>query len=280
MRSFYFKFIKSCFIPVYFSILGCWSIVTGSNEVVSIQDDFLKKSHKVLVFLPQKYHHSDKRYPVIYLLHGYSGNYKTWSKIVPLKKYADSLQLIFVCPDGNYDSWYLDSPVKPDFKYESFIIKNLISYINKNYRVINGPEGRAICGSSMGGHGALTLLCKHTDLFCAASSISGILDLTLFPDNWNIKKVLGNMAENKQLWNEYSFVNTMKYMTESGRPLFIDCGSSDFALKANRDAHEKLENLKIAHEYYEGIGNHSPSYTKKRFTEHIRFLTGYLRAAY
>ena len=73
----------------------------------------------------------------MYLLHGYSGNYAQWIHHAPqLKQKADELQMIFICPDGGYGSWYLNSPVDTTFQYETFISKELISYIDANYKTI------------------------------------------------------------------------------------------------------------------------------------------------
>jgi S-formylglutathione hydrolase FrmB len=275
------KLIKvSLVIPLLLAILVNSCGIYGFDYVVKIPDDNQKKKHKALIILPNNYKYCQKRFPVIYLLHGYGGNHKSWPRIVPLKKYADSLQLIFVCPDGNYDSWYIDSPVRDDYKYESFLKKKMIPFVDSNYRVISSPDGRAICGSSMGGHGALTIICKNPDLFCAASSISGILDLTLFPFSWNIRDVLGSFYENEKLWFEYSFLFILKELSKSRKPILIDCGLSDFALKSNREAHIRLDSLKIEHEYSENPGDHSPAYIKKRFFEHLRFLTRHLQSAY
>lgn len=275
------EFLKATLIiPVLLAIFVNSCLTYGSDGVVKIPDIKQKKRHKALIVLPQNYNYCQKKFPVIYLLHGYGGNHKSWSRIIPLKKYADSLQVIFVCPDGNYDSWYIDSPVRDDYRYESLITKKVIPFVASNYRVIKSPNGRAICGTSMGGHGALTILCRNPELFCAASSISGILDLTQFPLKWTIKKVLGSFDKNEKLWAEHSFLFTLKELSSSRKPVYIDCGLSDFALQANRQAHNKLDSLNIEHEYSENPGDHSHAYIKKRFGEHLRFLTRYLQAAY
>lgn len=263
-----------------FAILFLLLSVPFSKDVISIPDEFKKKDHKATIILPDKYHYSNMKYPVIYLLHGYGGNHSMWSRIVPLEKYSDSCQIIFVCPDGNFDSWYIDSPIKPDSKYESYIIETVIPFIDKKYRSISETEGRAICGSSMGGHGALTLICRHPNTFCAASSISGILDLTQFPENWNIKRILGDMNNNKQIWIENSFLGTMINLCVSKKPVLIDCGLSDFALQVNRTAHKKLDSLKVFHYYNERSGNHSAVYSQKVFKDHLNFLKRYLKSAY
>ena len=92
------------------------------------------------------------------------------------------------------NSWYFDSPVLKDFQYESFYTKTLVPYIDAHYRTVASRQGRAITGLSMGGHGALFLAMRHTDLFGACGSMSGGVDIRPFPLNWNIPDVLGEMA--------------------------------------------------------------------------------------
>jgi len=89
----------------------------------------------------------------VYLLHGYSGDYLTWTRVAPLDEYADRYHVVFVCPDGNFNSWYMDSPVRADSKFESYIVDDVVPFIDKNYRTWAQARGRAIIGSSMGGHG-------------------------------------------------------------------------------------------------------------------------------
>ena len=77
------------------------------------------------------------RLPVIYLLHGYSGNYAQWPATAPqLSKEADDLGILFVSPDGGYDSWYFDSPVDSSVRYETFMTKELIPYIDAHYPTV------------------------------------------------------------------------------------------------------------------------------------------------
>ncbi len=74
--------------------------------------------------------------PVIYLLHGHGGNAKTWIGLKPnLPEIADRYGIIFVCPDGK-NSWYWDSPVNPSYRYETFVAKELVNYIDANYPTI------------------------------------------------------------------------------------------------------------------------------------------------
>jgi S-formylglutathione hydrolase FrmB len=134
------------------------------------------RTMKYNIVLPEKYEHSTDRYPVLYLLHGFSSNYRAWARLgVP--EYARRYDLIVVMPDvGN--SWYVNWMTSEDGqknRWEDYIIKDLIGHIDATYRAIARKEGRAINGLSMGGYGALMLGLKHPDLFCSIGSHSGAL---------------------------------------------------------------------------------------------------------
>ncbi|MBN1979930.1 MAG: esterase family protein [Chitinivibrionales bacterium] len=251
--------------------------VAATFEKVSITNKALRKKLEALVVLPQKYRDSTAvRFPVVYLLHGYSGTYASYYLVIDLRKYADQYGMILVCPDGNYNSWYLDSPLRKASKFDTYITSEVVSYIDSCYRTIADMSGRAILGSSMGGHGALTLLARHPDLFCCGSSISAILDLTAFPDKWDIEKVLGPYAKNKEVWAQHSFVTLVENLNDSlgrnKRCIMIDCGTSDFALAVNRSCHKLMEEKHIEHSYRERPGSHSYQYVKTVMNDHMKFI--------
>ena len=139
--------------------------------------------------------------PVIYLLHGYGGNAKTWIGVKPdLPQIADEKGIIFVCPDGK-NSWYWDSPKDPSYRYETFVSSELVKYIDGHYKTIADRKGRAITGLSMGGHGAMWNAIRHKDTFGAGGSTSGGVDIRPFPLNWDMSKQLGEFAYNKKVWD-------------------------------------------------------------------------------
>ena len=114
-----------------------------------------------IVVLPRQYfaEGDTTRYPVVYLLNGYSGNHTTWPSIRPdIDSLATVYGMIFVCPDGR-DSWYWDSPKVPEMKMETFITTELIPSVDSLYRTNATREGRAVTGLSMGGQGAI-LICS------------------------------------------------------------------------------------------------------------------------
>lgn len=154
-----------------------------------------------LVYLPAGYDaDATTRFPVLYYLHGLTGDETNWTENGDLAGAADALGLraIVVMPDGD-DSFYTNAvgdydydkcladgsglfiPGQPKHKtcvrhraYETYVIEDLIKEVDGRYRTIATRDGRAIAGLSMGGFGALKLALKHKDLFAAAASHSGV----------------------------------------------------------------------------------------------------------
>ena len=161
------------------------ALFAADVAVIPLPSTVMKKRFQATIVLPASYTGTRLHYPVIYLLHGYSGDHTVWPRIANLKQLADNYQLLFVCPDAE-NSWYCDSRVTTNSKFETYLTIEVISSIDKSYRTWPEMKGRAIVGLSMGGHGALTLLARHPDLYCGAGSIAGIMDLSEFPDNWEL----------------------------------------------------------------------------------------------
>ncbi|MBG6236080.1 S-formylglutathione hydrolase FrmB [Pedobacter sp. CAN_A7] len=233
--------------------------MAASVDTVVTYSESMKKKIKAVVVLPAGYG-GEKRFPTVYLLHGYSGGYADYIRNTPaIKDYADRYQLIIVCADGR-NSWYLDSPVDSTWKYETYVAKELVGWIDKRYSTIADLKGRAIMGLSMGGHGALSLAIKHQDVFGAAGSMSGGLDLRPFPGNWEISKRLGSYALNADSWKENSVMEMIPLLSTHQLALIIDCGEDDFFYPVNLKFHEQLKYNNIAHDFISRPGNHDWKY--------------------
>jgi len=239
----------------------------GNVDTIQIQSNYLKKATKFVVIQPSNQGqqrnqlNTQARYPVVYLLNGYGGDYGQWPITTPqLKKTADDLKIIFVCPDGGIGSWYFDSPIDSSIRYESYITKELVPYVDANFPTKSDPKSRAITGLSMGGHGALYLAIRHSDLFGAAGSTSGGVDFRPFPNRWDIKKALGEYEQNKERWYEYTVMRQVELLKNKQLAMIIDCGIDDFFMPMNRALHEKLLLLKIDHDYIERPGEHNHIY--------------------
>jgi S-formylglutathione hydrolase FrmB len=249
---------------IFILVLLGMQAFAGNVDTIQIQSNYLKKATKFVVIQPSnqgQQKNTQARYPVVYLLNGYGGDYGQWPITTPqLKKTADDLKIIFVCPDGGIGSWYFDSPIDSSIRYESYITKELVHYVDANFPTKTDPKSRAITGLSMGGHGALYLAIRHSDLFGAAGSTSGGVDFRPFPNRWDIKKALGEYEQNKERWYEYTVMRQVELLKNNQLAMIIDCGIDDFFMPMNRALHEKLLQLKIDHDYIERPGEHNHIY--------------------
>jgi len=246
---------------------------SGTIDTVTIQSNTLKKETKVLVISPTNSVNKKESYPVVYLLHGYGGDYKQWNNVAPQLQYqADLHKIIFVCPDGGKGSWYFDSPIDSTIRYESYITKELVPYIDLHFSTQAKASSRAITGLSMGGHGAMYLAIRHGDLFGAAGSSSGGVDFTPFPKKWDISKALGDYLLNKERWQQNTVLYQVNTLKNDQLAIIIDCGVDDFFIDVNRSLHQRLLELKINHEYTERPGGHTSTYWKENIDFQILFF--------
>jgi len=213
------------------------------------------------VILPDSYGTSERQFPVVYLLHGYDGDYRNWIDKTDVETLADLHDIVIVCPDGDKDSWYFDSPVDEDSRYETHVAIEVVQKVDSFYRTIEDSKYRAITGLSMGGHGALFLAARHTDTFGAAGSMSGGVNLVPFVESsWNLDEKLGSFESAPERWKEWSAIHAVSALAGKNMPLIIDCGIEDFFLEVNRELHQRLVDLKIDHDYIEREGSHSWEY--------------------
>ena len=250
-----FKFLL--FVSLFYSI----SICAAQVDTLYIKSKAMKMKVPNLIIKPDTYGAQKEAFPVLYLLHGATDSYTGWLNKVPhIQQLADQYNVIIVCPDGGYTSWYFDSPIDSKMQYETYISKELIKRIDKKYNTKANRNGRAITGLSMGGHGALYLAFKHQDIWGAAGSMSGGVDFRPFPMNWDISKRLGNYAENKKIWEENTVINMVHLLTENHLKLIFECGTKDFFYDGNKRLHAKLLERNIPHDYSERPGAHNWNY--------------------
>ncbi|SDS14593.1 S-formylglutathione hydrolase FrmB [Mucilaginibacter mallensis] len=240
----------------------------------------MHKNIKAVVVKPDDYSTS-KKFPTVYLLHGAGGKYSDWVTNVPdkqtVQKLADLYDIIVVCPDGNVTSWYFDSPVDPAYKYETYISSELVTYIDSHYATIKDRSKRAITGLSMGGHGALYLAFRHQDVFGACGSMSGGVDLTPFPDNWDLAKRLGKYSEYPKRWEENSVINMIYLLTPDKLAITFDCGSSDFFYQVNKNLHEALLEHNIPHDFTVRPGAHTWEYWGNSINYQMLFFSRFFK---
>lgn len=241
-------------------------------DTINVRSDAMDKDVQAVVISPGS---GKTTAPVIYLLHGHGGNAKSWISLKPdLPEIADRYGVMFVCPDGK-NSWYWDSPVDPSYRYETFVSKELVDYIDARYPTVKDRKGRAVTGLSMGGHGAMWLSFRHKDVFGAAGSTSGGVDIRPFPNNWNMAERLGKESENREVWDSHTVVNQVDRLKNGDLALVIDCGYSDFFFEVNNDFHKKLLKYKIDHDFIVRPGAHNGEYWNNSIDYQILFFKKY-----
>jgi len=261
-------------------------------KTVQYDSPSVGRTLKYNVVLPAQYDQTTDRYPVLYLLHGLTGNYANWARMgVP--RYARAYDLIVVMPDGG-NAWYVNWAKTEEGQkndWEDAIIKDMIGHVDATYRTIAKREGRAINGLSMGGYGALTLGLKHPDLFCSIGSHSGALsyarqtadriksgqpprrpnnppsttpvpgiDVPGFssPAERTPKGTVFATPEDCAAYDPFQLV--LKTPKDKLPHVYLDCGTEDRLIESQRAFVKLLDENKIAYVAGESPGAHNGQY--------------------
>lgn len=251
---------------------------TFPADTIEVMSQAMGRIIKNVVVKPQQYFYDvedNNKYPVLYLLHGADGCYNDWSRKADLHRLADQYKVIIVCPDGQ-DSWYFDSPIDPKMQFETYVSKELVSYIDSHYRTLANRYMRAITGLSMGGHGALFLAFRHPDVFWSCGSMSGNMDITQFTDRWHIRARLGNYEDNPQRWHDHAVINQLDKVKncplKPAQNILIDDGLNDIFIKNNIAIHDKMVEMGIDHDFTMRPGRHSWTYWVNSLDYHMMFF--------
>ncbi len=261
-----------------FDLDGYWpgSDVDGKAYVttVAVPASKMNREVKVIYIVPDN-KPAGTDYPVLYLLHGASGNETDWITQKPeLASLANEKGLIIVCPDGN-NSWYWDSPVQSDFQYETFIYKDLVEFTDLNFPTVADRKSRAITGLSMGGQGALWNAIRHKDVFGAVGSMSGGVDVSYddaWATRWSLADRLGSKAANLEVWKAHSIVSQLDKLSDGDLAMYIDCGTEDTFIVVNNILHDELTQRGITHEYSTRPGAHNWNFWKVSIENHLDFF--------
>ena len=277
--------MKSFKILVFVFIL-CSSGMSYAAKVDSLEvvSSAMNKTYKAAVVLPNSYAKSKTSFPVLYLLHGAYGHFGDWLKSTPnkdlVKNLADQYNMIIVMPEGETFSFYLDSPVNKESQFETFITQEVIQKVDKTYRTISNKNGRVITGLSMGGHGALYLSARHPELFCAAGSMSGAVDMGVMLNRDSSAQVIklmepifGDKSDDIKMYEQYAVLNMMDKIKANKLPLIIDCGVDDFLIEPNKELHRRLVYNKVEHDYTERPGAHTWEYWENALPYHVLFFS-------
>jgi S-formylglutathione hydrolase FrmB len=278
-----------CLLTIFLPLASGAQSRTDCNVV---QSRILKQAVHYCVQLPADYDASaakQRRYPVLYFLHGLGQNEQTlfrtggWSLIEDLRRQHKIGDFLVVAPEGGRN-FYINS-ADDSFRYSDFFLQEFIPHIQSRFRIRPGRQSRAITGVSMGGYGALRFAFAHPDLFSAVSAQSAAL-ITQTPQELNtagesnrpLGRLLGpafGQPISLPHWNQNS-VFLLAKKNESGlrrMAIYFNCGQGDdFGFEDGAAAlHKQLQGKDVRHEYHSYPGDHSLTYFLSHMGEVMEF---------
>ena len=260
---------------------------TSAQEQIVFSSPFLQTNDTVLIFTPFGYE-AGNRNPTLFLLHGWSGDYSNWNNRVPLQEVSDKYGFIIVCPDGFYNSWYLNSSNPKGMQWRHFFDQELYPEVQKRYHTT--PDLCFITGLSMGGHGALNIFIDDPSRFRSAGSMSGVMDLRKTSlSATEVAKVLGDFTPDNEYFDSESVINRIDQLQVSNKVqdsettyknnylLVISCGYEDIYSIHSEELSQKCRNLEIPHTLLLTPGNHSWKYWEFALDLHITLFSKMLK---
>lgn len=240
----------------------------GNVSKVWYNSPTLKATRRMTVYTPAGYDNGG-RYPVMYLLHGAGGDEDAWTTLGRAAQILDNLiaagkvkPMIVVMPNGNancdaapgewdkgmYKPAFMSHQVSKPVASTEESFKDIVNYIDKNYRTKANKQNRAICGLSMGGGHSFGISKLYPDMFNYVGLFSAAISL-------NIKGFDGLNDPNQKIAPEVE--KQLKVMFQKKPALYwIAIGSTDFLYKNNKDYRDYLDQMGYKYEYVETDGGH------------------------
>ena len=259
-------------------------------ETKTIHSNVLNADREYNIFLPKSYETDvDKKYPILYLLHGMMDTNTGWTMRGHLKDVADQLiasgemcEMIIVSPNagGSFaeDAWngYFDMP---GWNYETFFYTEFLPHIETTYRIIGDKQHRAVAGLSMGGGGSTSYGQRHSDMFVAVYAMSALMDIPEQGGAQPSQNEEDKMAILTKSVQEYSCV---KYVAEADEARktqlrsvqwYVDCGDDDFLLDRNIEFTQAMRTAQIPFEFRVRDGGHTWEYWHSALYTCLPFVT-------
>lgn len=216
----------------------------------------LGKASDIAIIAPEEPKREKLR--VLYLLHGLSDDYSAWLRYTSIERYLKyNTDTVVVMPDAQ-KSFYTD--MVHGNKYYTYIAEEIPKFLSSLFNISKEREDTYIAGLSMGGYGAFKIALKNPDIYSAAASFSGALDIagiTNLNDDFK-RETVTILGENYSLEesSENLFYLLKKDMPQKPRLLQM-CGTEDFLYQFNQNFKQRIENKGFEYEYYEAPGEHN-----------------------
>ncbi|SDW08013.1 esterase family protein [Paenibacillus sp. CF384] len=272
-------------------------VTPASNSKLTsatFHSESLDKDMRMHVYLPEGYD-ANRKYPVLYLIHGWSGDDTSWTKALEIDKTADRLieageiePLIMVFPQMNnsyglnssevYRSTNPDAPYDATYygRFEDYLIKDIIRYVDSHYYTQADQEHRYIGGYSMGGFISLHTAFVHPELF---SKIGGHSP-ALFTDDWTAvggeRGLKSFLYPDNALREERDPLILAKNLNISNMTVYLDCGDKDNLklYEGTERMYELLKSKGVNVTYFKNPGEHSDNYWREHTEQYLLFYAG------
>ncbi len=279
-----------------FLALAAFAAPTASARVVeglTVESKILGHPVRYSVYLPPDYDTSERSYPVVYLLHGFSDDETAWVQLGEIQQVADHgiargelAPMILVMPDGGR-SWYINS-FDGSVRYEDFFFGEFIPAVEGRFRIRANRYNRAMAGLSMGGYGSLYYCMKHPDMFVSCAALSaGIEDEDMLLgkdqkgwDNLFAVPYGAGLAGRDRLTRhvkETSVLDIARSLDKealSSVHYYLDFGDKDYLGKGNAELHIIFLERGIAHEARMRDGGHNWTYWRTGIGDALAFISG------
>lgn len=289
---------------ILFLLTACWLIVLSAQAQFSgwgpqskvltdsIYSQVLKAHRAYTVYLPKSYEVApEKKYPILYLLHGVMGTNEGWFRDQRAGEVLDQLiasgeacEMIVVSPNagGNiYAGAWNGYFNMPGWAYEDFFYQEFLPMIESKYRVIADKQHRAIAGLSMGGGGTTSYAQRHTDMYCAAYAMSALMNI---PEMGAMpSKEPANPEDKMEILNksvrEHSCIDYVLQADEARKEQlrtvqwYVDCGDDDFLLDRNIEFVQAMHRAQIPLQFRVRDGGHTNEYWHTALFTCLPFVT-------
>jgi enterochelin esterase-like enzyme len=251
---------------------------------LSMPSKILKMDRKYALYLPPDYETSQRSYPVLYLLHGYTDNQTGWVQFGEIMHIADAAiksgkatSMIIVMPDADTGIPGYVNDAKGEWRYEDFFFQEFIPFIEKTYRIRSDKHYRAVAGLSMGGGGSFYFALHHPELFSSACPLSAATDAAILDSLTNFSYTKGITGKAKEdYYKKYNVLDLIENMPDdqiNAVRWYIDCGEDDFLIEGNSLVHLAIHKKGITHEYRMREGVHSWTYWRQSLPDVLEFVS-------
>ncbi len=268
----------------------------GRGEVVkgTVKSKILGVEKPYVVYLPAGFDKSsNKKYPVLYLLHGAWNDCNAWTVKGQANFIADqtiasqmAVPMIIVMPDAkgkskNFAGKNMGYFNQEGWRYEDFFFNEFIPEIEKRYNIDSRKERRAVAGLSMGGGGAVCYAQQHPDMFCASAPLSGLVGI-----------VKSGTSSRRKDGRKDDFTESFVKSTMECAPIdfiknatpeqvgkmksvswYIDCGDDDFLATANVELYLEMKKKGIPMQFRVRDGGHTWLYWRSALPEVMKFVS-------